>query len=44
MWGKIRDYYARSTSFIPEVRKRQRKIESRLGQIDEAAKDIPSLL
>jgi hypothetical protein len=41
---KIRDYYARSTSFIPETQKRQRRIESKLSKIDEAAKDIPSLL
>jgi cell division GTPase FtsZ len=41
---KVRDYYARSTSFIPEVRKRQKRMESKLSQIDEAAKDIPSLL
>jgi len=41
---KVRDYYARSASFIPEVKKRQRRMESKLSQIDEAAKDIPSLL
>ena len=41
---KIRDYYNRSASFIPEARKRQRKVESKLSQIDEVAKDIPSLL
>ena len=41
---KVRDYYARSISFIPEAQKRQRRIESRLSKIEEAAKDIPSLL
>jgi len=41
---KIRNYYTESTSFIPEVKKRQRRVESKLGKIEEAAKDIPSLL
>jgi len=41
---KVRNYYTQSTSFIPEVKKRQRRIESKLSKIDEAAKDIPSLL
>ena len=41
---KVRDYYSRSTNFIPEVQKRQQRIESKLSKIDEAAKDIPSLL
>jgi hypothetical protein len=41
---KVRGYYTESTSFIPEARKRQRRMESKLSKIDEAAKDIPSLL
>ena len=41
---KVRNYYTESASFIPEVRKRQRRVESKLSKIDEAAKDIPSLL
>jgi cell division GTPase FtsZ len=41
---KVRNYYTESASFIPEVRKRQRRAESKLSKIDEAAKDIPSLL
>ena len=41
---KVRNYYTESASFIPEVKKRQRRIESKLSKIDEAAKDIPSLL
>ena len=41
---KVRNYYTQSASFIPEVKKRQRRIESKLSKIDEAAKDIPSLL
>lgn len=41
---KVRDYYSRSSDFIPEAEKRQKRIENRLSKIDEAAKDIPSLL
>jgi len=41
---KVRKYYSESASFIPEVKKRQRRVESKLSKIDEAAKDIPSLL
>ncbi|MFC1984305.1 tubulin/FtsZ family protein [Chloroflexota bacterium] len=41
---KVRDYYTNSSSFIPEVKKRQRRIESKLDKIEEASKDIPSLL
>jgi len=40
---KVRDYYDRSTRFIPEFRKRQMDIERKLRGIDDAAKDIPSL-
>ncbi|RJQ39672.1 MAG: cell division protein FtsZ [Dehalococcoidia bacterium] len=41
---KVREYYARSTVFIPEFQRRQVESASKLKQIDEAAKDIPSLL
>ncbi|MFH0941585.1 MAG: tubulin/FtsZ family protein [Chloroflexota bacterium] len=41
---KVRDYYARSTVFIPEFKRRQVEVAGKLKQIDEAAKDIPSLL
>ena len=41
---KVRDYYTESASFIPEVKKRQRRMDNKLNKIDEAAKDIPSLL
>ena len=41
---KVRSYYARSTAFIPEFKKRQEEVAERLRQIDEAGKDIPSLL
>jgi len=41
---KVRDYYSESASFIHEVKAKQQKVESKLRVIDEAAKDIPSLL
>ena len=41
---KIRDYYVKSTSLIPEFKRRQEDTETRLKGIEEAAKDIPSLL
>jgi len=42
--AKVRDYYTSSAAFIPEVKRRQKRTEDRLSKIDEAAKDIPSLL
>jgi len=41
---KVRNYYTESAGFIPEVKKRQRRMETKLSKIEEAAKDIPSLL
>jgi len=41
---KVRDYYTESTSLIPEIKKRQRRVEGKLSKIEEASKDIPSLL
>lgn len=41
---KVREYYSRSTAFIPEYRKRQKEVEEKLRDIEDAAKDIPSLL
>ena len=41
---KIRDYYSKSGEFISEMKRRQEETESKLKVIDEAAKDIPSLL
>ena len=41
---KVRDYYGESASFIHEVKRKQDEAESKLKVIDEAAKDIPSLL
>ncbi len=41
---KVRNYYSGSTNFIREVAKKQEQVESKLKGIDDAAKDIPSLL
>ena len=41
---KVRDYYSESASFIHEVKRKQGEAESKLRVIDEAAKDIPTLL
>ena len=41
---KVRDYYNKSADFMVEVKKRQEEVEIKLRSIDEAAKDIPSLL
>ncbi len=41
---KVRDYYARSTDLIPEFKKRQEDTEDKLRAMDDASKDIPSLL
>jgi len=42
--AKVRDYYSESASFIHEVKGKQERAESKLKTIEEAAKDIPSLL
>ncbi len=42
--AKVRDYYSESASFIHDVKRKQGEAESKLRVIDEAAKDIPSLL
>lgn len=41
---KVREYYNKSTSLIPEFKRRQEDIESRLRTMEEIGKDIPSLL
>jgi cell division GTPase FtsZ len=41
---KVRDYYNTSTSLIPEIKQRQEEIKGKLKEIDDASKDIPSLL
>ncbi len=41
---KIRYYYTKSTSQIPEAKKRREETASRLKAIEDTSKDIPSLL
>jgi uncharacterized protein (DUF1330 family) len=41
---KVRNYYTKSTSLIPEFRKRQEETKSKLKVIEDTSKDIPSLL
>ncbi len=41
---KIRYYYTESTALIPEIKKRQKETETRLKEIEDSSKDIPSLL
>jgi len=41
---KVREYYTKSTSLIPEFKKREEETESKLRSMEEVGKDIPSLL
>ena len=41
---KVKEYYSKSTSLIPEFQKRQEEIEGKLRTMEEVGKDIPSLL
>jgi len=41
---KVRFYFNRSTQYMPEVKKRQEEAVSSLKSIEDAAKDVPSLL
>jgi cell division GTPase FtsZ len=41
---KVRHYYKQSTDLIPIIRQRQEEIKSKLQVVDDAGKDIPSLL
>ncbi len=41
---RVRSYYNKSTSFISVAKKRQEEIEDKLRGVEEASKDIPSLL
>jgi cell division GTPase FtsZ len=41
---KVKNYYLRSSDLIPEFRRRQEETESRLKDLDDISKDIPSLL
>ena len=41
---KIKEYYNKSTSLIPEFKKRREEMEDKVKSIEELGKDIPSLL
>ena len=41
---KVRRYYNQSTGLIPLIKQRQKDVESKLQDIDDSARDIPSLL
>jgi len=41
---KVRDYFTKSTTLIPEFKKRQAQTEVKLKAMEDTAKDIPSLL
>ncbi len=41
---KIKEYYSRSAAIIPEFQRRQEEIEIKLKEIDDAGRDVPSLL
>ena len=41
---KVRKYYGESTTFVHEIKEREEEIERKIGGIDEASKDLPSLL
>jgi len=41
---KIKGYYDRSSELMPAVRERQEEIKDKLKEIEEASKDIPTLL
>ena len=41
---KVRKYYNESTDLIPVIKQRQKEVKSKLQNIDDVGKDIPSLL
>jgi len=41
---KVRRYYTKSTTFIHEIKEREEEIERKIEGVEEAAKDLPSLL
>jgi len=41
---KVRKYFERSTRYIPEVKKRREDASVSLKELEDAAKDVPSLL
>ena len=41
---KVREYYSKSVSLIPEFEKREKEIEIKLRDMEDVGKDIPTLL
>jgi len=41
---KVKHYFQRSTNYIPVVQKRQEELADKLKEIEDAGKDVPSLL
>ena len=41
---KVRNYYNKSTNLVPVIKQRQKDVECKLKNIDDAGKDIPTLL
>ncbi len=41
---KVREYYSKSVSLIPEFEKREKEIETKLRDMEDVGKDIPTLL
>jgi len=41
---KVKNYYDKSSTLIPVVQERQEEIKDKLKEMDEASKDIPTLL
>ena len=41
---KVKEYYSKSTSLIPEFKRREEETESKLRSMEDVGKDIPSLL
>jgi len=41
---KVREYYSKSTSLIPEFKRREEEAEDKLRTMEEVGKDLPSLL
>ncbi len=41
---KVREYYSKSVSLIPEFKRREKEIETKLRDMEDVGKDIPTLL
>ena len=41
---KVRGYYSKSVSLIPEFKRREQEIEAKLRDLEEIGKDIPTLM